>query len=68
MYGVFLHDLFNKDFSYSAVNSARSALSNYFMAENLSNSEFSVVSHSLIKRYMKGYLCNGQTYLESAFF
>ena len=57
----FLHDLFTKGLSYSAVNSASSALSNYFMGENLSNSEFSVVSHPLIKRYMKGYVCTGQT-------
>ena len=56
-----MHDLFTKGLSYSAVNSARSALSNYFMGENLSNSEFSVVSHPLIKRYMKGYVCTGQT-------
>ena len=50
----FLHDLFTKGLSYSAVNSARSALSNYFMGENLSDSEFSVATHPLIKRYMKG--------------
>ena len=56
-----MHDLFTKGLSYSAVNSASSALSTYFMGENLSNSEFSVVSHPLIKRYMKGYVCTGQT-------
>ena len=50
----FLHDLFNKGLPYSALNSARSALSNYFMGENLSDSEFSVASHPLIKPYMKG--------------
>ena len=68
VYRVFLHDLLTKGLSYSVVNSARSALSNYFMGENLSNSEFSIVSHSLIKPYMKGYVCTGQTYLESTFF
>ena len=68
VYGVFLHDLFTKGLSYSAVNSVRSALSNYFMGESLFNSEFSVVSHPPIKRYMKGYVCTGQTYLESTFF
>ena len=31
-----------------------SALSNYFMGENLSDSEFSVASHPLIKRCIKG--------------
>ena len=50
----FLHDLSTKGLSYSAVNSARSALSNYFMGENLSDSGFSVATHPLIKRYMKG--------------
>ena len=50
----FLHDLFTKDLSYSAVNSARSALSNYFMGQNLCDSEFSVATHPLIKCYMKG--------------
>ena len=50
----FLYDLFTKGLSYSAVNPARSALSNYFMGENLSDSEFSVASHPLIKRYIKG--------------
>ena len=46
----FLRDLFTK----AAVSSARSALSNYFMGENLPDSEFSVATHPLIKRYMKG--------------
>ena len=49
----FLHDLFTKGLSYSAVNSARSALS-HFMGENLFDSEFLVASHPPIKRYMKG--------------
>ena len=50
----FLHDLITKGSSYSAVNSAHSALSNYFMGGNLSDCEFSVATHPLIQRYMKG--------------
>ena len=50
----FLHNLFANCLSYSVVNSTRSALSNYFMGENLSGSEFAVASHPLIERYMKG--------------
>ena len=46
----FLHDLFTKVLSYSAIYSARPALSNYFMGENLSDSEISVASNPLIKR------------------
>ena len=48
----FLHDLFTKGLSYSAVNSGRSALSNYFMGENLSDSEFSVANHPLNAIYL----------------
>ena len=43
-----MHDRFAKGLSYSAVNFARSELANYFMGENLSNSEFSVASHRLL--------------------
>ena len=50
----FLHDLYKKGLSYSTINTARSALSNYLMGTTLSGTNYTVSSHPLVIRYMKG--------------
>lgn len=50
----FLHSLHIKNFTYSTLNTARSALSSYLMGFKFDGSQYGVTDHPFIIRYMKG--------------
>ena len=50
----FFHSLYNKELSYSTINTARSALSNYLMGAVFSGTNYTMINHHFIVRYMKG--------------
>jgi len=49
----FLHKLYTDDFSYSSINTARSALANYVMDKPLYLSKYTISTHPMISRFMK---------------
>ncbi|XP_031574344.1 uncharacterized protein LOC116308111 [Actinia tenebrosa] len=50
----FLHSLHIKELSYSTINTARSALSNYLMGFEFPGTHYTITDHPFVVRYLKG--------------
>ena len=50
----FLQTLYERDLSYSAINTARAALNCYLLDNKLHNTPYTVSTHPFVNRYMKG--------------